>query len=171
MKKRTQYFAVGFLKRPFANSGSLSMVMNDNLEELIYDLEHVFIFVDGSYLPYFIENVEEKVDCIIKFEEVDNPETATTLSNKKIYITEDQFGDYDPTEISMNGDLVDYKVFNQKEFVGLVKNVEIFPSQIMINVDVNGFDKLIPLVPTFIIDINNKKEEILLDLPEGILDL
>jgi 16S rRNA processing protein RimM len=169
--ERTQYFSIGFLKRPYANAGHIACVINEHIEDIIYDLKHVFIYLDGAYIPFFLESVTEKGDIILKFDDVENPESAVKLSNKPLYITENQFGKFDRNELSTKGDLVGYKVYDNGLFLNEIIATEVFPSQVMIRLEINGVEKLLPLVNEFIINIDNKTKEVFLNLPEGILEL
>ena len=49
--------------------------------------------------------------------------------------------------------------------------VEETPAQLLITVDYSGREVLIPLVDDFIVELNKRKKTLLLNLPEGLLDL
>jgi 16S rRNA processing protein RimM len=169
--QRTTYFNVGYIKKPFGNEGYIAIDLNDEALDMIDDFAHFFIYLDGAYIPFFIETYDEKSEIIIKFEEVDNPEQAAKLSNHKIYITEDQFGGGNPNAFSIHTELENYAIYNNGALIGKVDNVEEYPSQLMMYFSYKGNIKLIPLAEDFIEKIDNKKKELYLSLPEGLLDL
>jgi 16S rRNA processing protein RimM len=169
--ERTQYFSIGYVKKSFGNEGLVSIDVEDQAIDLLDELKHVFIYLDGAYIPFFIDHVDEKTGLVLKFDEVDSPEAAGKLSNKKIYITEDQFGKGGHSMLSINTELDGYTIYNDGKLLSEVIDVEEYPSQLMVKIKVNGEEKLIPLVEDFIEKIDNKKKLIYLRLPEGLLDL
>jgi 16S rRNA processing protein RimM len=167
---KPQYFSIGQIKKPFGNQGFLSIDLNEEAYEIIDSLKHIFIYLDGAYIPFFIESIDEKSDLIIKLEEVENPEHGSKITNHKIYVTQDQIGD-ESTLIELQTDMIDYKVYNYDNLLSTIKDLEAFPSQLMALIEYKGEDKMIPLVEEFIKTIDHKKKAIYLELPEGILEL
>jgi 16S rRNA processing protein RimM len=74
-------------------------------------------------------------------------------------------------EAHAHTNLKNYKIFNQNTFIGNVFDMEELPSQIMVYIDYEDKQVMIPLVTDFIIELNHKTKEIFMELPEGILDL
>jgi 16S rRNA processing protein RimM len=169
--KRKEYYPIGHLKKPFGNHGHVTLDVKEEFDEYLEEFEHVFLYLDGSYIPFFIEEIDEKTDLMIKLEEVNNPESASKLSGKKIYITQDQIDEDLSISLSKYGELLGFEVYDNKILLGKILEVEEYPSQIMIKVSFKGKEILLPLVDSMIVSIDNDAKQIRLDLPEGILEL
>jgi 16S rRNA processing protein RimM len=169
--ERPIYFPIGHIRKPFGTNGSLSVNINEDIEELIFELPHFFVFKYGQYLPYFIDEVHDKGDIIVKLDIIDSPQLASLLSGKKIYVTQDQISEEITVSVSKFGDIEGYMVFNDDIELGEVEEVIEYPSQLMIKINYNNNEKLLPLVNEFLINIDQKKKIIVLHLPDGILEL
>jgi 16S rRNA processing protein RimM len=55
--------------------------------------------------------------------------------------------------------------------IGILKALEELPNQIMLITRYKDKDVLIPAVEEFIIEIDDKKKLVLLDLPQGLLEI
>lgn len=169
--ERPIYYPIGHIRKPFGTNGSVSVNINEDLEELIFDLPHFFVFVDGQYLPYFVDEVQDKGDIIVKLDIIDSPQTASQLSGKKIYVTQDQISEEMSVSVSKFGDIEGFMVYNDADALGEIEEVIEYPSQLMIKINYKGNEKLLPLVDEFLINIDQKKKIIVLHLPDGLLDL
>jgi 16S rRNA processing protein RimM len=169
--QRPTYYPIGNIRKPFGTNGAVCVTINEDVEDLIYELAHFFLFTDGQYLPYFIDEVVEKGDVVVKLDTINSPQHASQISGKKIYVTSDQLSEEINTSVVKFGDVNGYMVYNDDIELGLVEEVIEFPSQLMIKISHNSKEKLLPLVDAFLIKIDQKAKIIVLHLPEGILDL
>jgi 16S rRNA processing protein RimM len=169
--KRPTYFPIGNIRKPFGTNGSVSVNINEDVEDLIFDLRHFFIFKEGQYLPFFIDEVLDKGDIIIKLDIVDSPQQASQISGKNIYISSDQISAEMVNSVAKFGDVEGFTVFNDDIELGIVEEIIEYPSQLMIKINHNSKEKLLPMIDAFLINIDQKGKKIVLHLPEGLLDL
>ena len=74
--------------------------------------------------------------------------------------------------IDNNNNIVDnFKVYNNKEYLGVVISTINKTGQTIIEVKMSEKVVLIPLVDEFIIEINYDKNKIEMILPDGLLDI
>jgi 16S rRNA processing protein RimM len=138
---------------------------------LIYNIKHFFIFKDGQYLPYFIDEVLDKGDIVLKLDIITSPQQASMISGKNIYVSADQVSEDKIVSVAKFGDVKGYTVFNDDIELGIVEEIIEFPSQLMIKIQHNSKEKLLPMIDAFLINIDQKGKKIVLHLPDGILDL
>jgi 16S rRNA processing protein RimM len=169
--ERPIYYPIGQIRKPFGTNGLISVNINEDIEELIFDLPHFFVFMDGQYLPYFIDDIQDKGDIVVKLDIIDSPQLASQLSGKKIYVTQDQISEAMTVSVSKFGDIEGYMVYDDETALGKVEEVIEYPSQLMLKINYNNNEKLLPLVDEFLINIDQKKKIIVLHLPEGLLEL
>ncbi len=138
--------------------------MND-LEETIES-----VFIEG--LPYFIvdKDINSNDQAILIFDDITSKETAQKLCGKEISVPADQLEQVFEAEHyeEWTGFMIKDK---QLGTVGTVTGISELPQQVLLNVIYKDHEVMIPINDAFIVKINKRKKEILVDLPEGFLEI
>jgi len=172
-----KYIQIGYTKKTQGVGGILKMHIELPYEATAHEADHFYLDINGRYLPYFIEGLELGDDALIKFEEVDSKEKATSLTSKGIYMLEKDLVLVDENAISANSNLeyASLKGYTlHDEAVGEVGEiVEIleFPQQEMASIIYKEKEILIPINEGLISEILQAEKKIIMSLPEGLLDL
>jgi len=122
--------------------------------------EPVFIYFDGLPVPFFIEKLIPKGTnkAIVHITDVDCLKDAEELVGQAVF--QDLQFEEDAQE-----DFTGWKVFDRGNFVGEVSGLEDIPGNPCLYVG----ESLIPLHEDFIVNIDEAKQELYLDLPQGLL--
>lgn len=166
-----KYVKIGSLLKPVGTRGEIKTDIPDEFLEDFVNAAHVFILINGSYVPYFIESVRETNQILVKFEDMDDPEEASTVSQKDIFMEEKNITSSEFANQKDKEQLLDYTIISNRENIGTIIAVEIFPQQIMAVVQKDSKPFYLPLVDQFIVEINEEDKIIYMDLPDGILDI
>ena len=166
-----KYVKIGNLLKPVGTRGEIKTDIPDEFLEDFVNAAHVFILINGSYVPYFIESVRETNQILVKFEDMDDPEEASTVSQKDIFMEEKNITSTEFANQKDKEQLLDYTIISNRENIGTIIAVEIFPQQIMAVVQKDSKPFYLPLVDQFIVEINEEDKIIYMDLPDGILDI
>ena len=166
-----KYVKIGSLLKPVGTRGEIKTDIPDEFLEDFVNAAHVFILINGSYVPYFIESVRETNQILVKFEDMDDPEEASTVSQKDIFMEEKNITSTEFANQKDKEQLLDYTIISNRENIGTIIAVEIFPQQIMAVVQKDSKPFYLPLVDQFIVEINEEDKIIYMDLPDGILDI
>lgn len=173
MKEKIKYLQIGYTTKSFGVKGELKAIINESIDDdILYELDHLFLDYDGQYVPFFIEYMEENA---IKLEDVNTPEEANKLGNLAIYLSENQIDidSFSSESINIAG-LSGFKVIlpNGLE-VGEVLRVEEYPSQMMMIVSQVNSEKeiMIPIVESWILEFNELNKIIKMDIPQGLLQI
>lgn len=132
----------------------------------------IFIEVKkDEQLPYFHENtiVKNNEESIIKLEGVDTKEAASRLLQKKIWITKQDFEKLVSKNAPVN--LTGFIVFNHTEKLGAIEAVIEQPQQILLQLTINNKEVLIPVNESTLKNIDRKKKEVHVVLPDGLLEI
>lgn len=128
------------------------------------------VFLDSSTgkAPYFVEEWQETPNgLLVKLEEVNSIEVAKKLVGKKVYV--------DEKLVIQNNELFDWVGFelvdNMRGSLGLIKTVSDNGAQIIIGLNYNNKELLLPLVEEFITRVDEEKKIIFFNSPEGLIDL
>ena len=135
-------------------------------------IEALFIEeMKGSYLPYFIEDSKIKSDTeiYIKLEGINAKEAAHKLNHKQVWLAEEDFrklaGKAAP--IAMLG----FTLINEGNAIGVIEEVIEQPHQLLVRIEYKNKEALIPLHEESLDKVDNKKREVHVTLPDGLLDL
>lgn len=150
------------------------VVLRHNLEQKAWSaLPHIFIELRReSYIPYFIE--EKKAlnheEILLKLDEVATVEDARSLSGKAVYLEQEVYARIAPKGVSAS--LVGFTVTDKRAGVlGPVEDLFETPGQVLATIIYKGKEVMIPLVDATITGIDQAGRRIMVDLPEGLLDV
>jgi ribosomal 30S subunit maturation factor RimM len=166
------YYKIGTLMKSFGIDGKIKCTIDAHAKQDFINAEHIFLFVRGQYLPYFIEEIEEMGDFLVKIEDVNNKEDAGLIANKDIFLHESQIHHFDPKESIPKDELIGLKIFDKDifraEVVDLLENTE---QTTLIVKTLNGRDGYIPFSEDLILEYKPDEGELYLDLPDGLWEL
>lgn len=147
---------------------------------------HLKIFIDEFYiddfeemsaifinqLPYFIisKDINSDNQAIIFLEDIDTKEKAHPLQGKDIYAKDD-----DLTEIldeEPYNDVVGYTIVDKNSgTLGEIAQIIELPHQFLAQVFIDKKEILIPLNEDFIVNIDDDKKTVEMQLPDGFLEI
>src|SRR5690606_2707752 len=107
----------------------------------------------------------------IQFEDINSRTEAVPLTGSEIFLKEDEVEKYFADEAEGYEALIGYTLFDSDTKIGEIVDVEEMPMQVMAVVKVGEEEHLIPLADDWVININENEKIIVLDLPEGLLDI
>ncbi len=164
---------VGFTKKTHGSQGELKISLKDEYFDDFVNSEVVFINVQGKPLPFFIENLREAGDILLKIEDIDSPSDAKDLTSKALFLREKDIkitkkeGEVLTFEL-----MVGYEIFDEESgLIGKIESVEVMPQQHLAIVEYLGREVFIPLHPQMVVSLDEKARQLVLCLPEGLLDL
>ncbi len=122
---------VGFTKKTHGSQGELKITLKDEYFDDFVNSDVVFINVQGKPLPFFIENLREAGDILLKIEDVDSPSDAKDLTSKELFLREKDIkitkkeGEVLTFEL-----MVGYEIFDEETgLIGKIESVEAMPQQ------------------------------------------
>jgi len=167
-----EYFKLGKFVAVHGLRGELVLKHELRKRTSLKELKTVFIEkVTNSFLPWFIASIKIKNDeeVYVKLDGVDTREAAARLAGKEVWVTEADFKKHAAKSSPAN--LLGYKVVNNEKPLGIIVEVIEQPHQMLCKVEVNQKEALIPLNEDTLKKIDHKEREVLVILPEGLLDI
>lgn len=164
---------VGFTKKTHGSQGELKITVKDEYLEDFVNADVVFINVQGKPLPFFIENLRDAGDILLKIEDVDSPADAKNLTSKELFLREKDIkiqkkaGEILTFELMVGYELLDEETGS----IGIIEAVESLPHQHLAIVNYQDREVFIPLHPEIVVALDEKAKKITLRLPEGLLEL
>lgn len=168
------YISVGKLGKPHGIAGAFRFLLHRQLKSHAKFPKHFLLHAKGSYMPWFVAGYEliGISDGLVRFEDITTPEKARIYSGCELFLSEKDTNAYFKKDAEGLNYLKGYQVSDQTAgLLGPLVAIDESPAQILITIDYNGNEVLVPLVDEFIVELNKRKKTLLLDLPEGLLDL
>ena len=167
--------SVGKLGKPHGISGAFRFLLDRPFKNKKKATPYFLIENKGAMTPFFIVSIEwlGLSDGFIQFEEVKSPEEARRYSGTTLYLYEKDCQALFAKNQDQIGFLVGYTIIDEQlGEVGTISELFDNPAQLLASVTkLDGGEVMIPLPDEFIVDINKKKKELTVDLPEGLLEI
>ena len=167
-----QYISVGKIGKPHGLSGAFRFFLDRELKKKSKIPGHFILSLKGSYTPWFIKTVEWTGfnEGYILFEEVTSPEKGRQYTGTELFLSEKDINTYFKKDALSLDYLVGYKVSDEETGeIGVITEVVENPGQLLLCIENDGKEIMIPFVEDFVIELNKRKKEMLLSLPEGLI--
>lgn len=167
------YFYVGRIVRKFSYKGELIIQVDSDYPEIIIESESVYITIGDNLVPFFMEKKlwQKALQLRVRFEDVDSEQEADKLMGKKVYLPNSILPERTGLDF-YNNEILEFKVEDkQYGYVGIVKGVNDKTPQTLLEVHDERGTVFIPVNDEFIKKIDRKNQLIVVETPEGLLDL
>lgn len=137
-----------------------------------YKLESVFLEINQKLVPFFIQKISLSGQRgIVKFEDIDRIEEAQPLIKKDLYLPAEKFPEPDE-EALFYKHIIGFKVKDKNlGELGTIQDILERTGQDLLVMQYEDREVLIPVAESIILKADAKKKMLLVDLPEGLLEL
>ncbi len=167
-----EYFKIGKLVAVHGLTGELLLKHELGKKTSLKGLQAMFIEEKkNSFLPFFIEStkIKSENEIYIKLEGVNTREAAIKLTQKEIWVPEVDFKKF--AAKSAPASLLGYTIINNNEPLGEILELIEQPHQLLCRLEIKGKEVLIPLHEETLKKVNHSKKEVLVELPDGLLEI
>ena len=169
-----QLISIGYTKKPHGLKGEIKLQVEDTYLDDLLEMDSLLLDIKGKHTPFFIEDLRIGNSIIAKFEDIDTPEAALSIGSKEILVKSDDLKIMNQLKLEAGftyEDCLGFTIFDDNKEIGVIKELQEYPQQLMASLEYKGKETLIPLNDNFIKKIDQKKKHILMNLPEGLLEL
>ena len=178
MINQEEITAIGKFQKTHALKGELNAIL-DISEDYLLEKNAAIVEIDGIYVPFFANSIRPKgsTSYLVKLDGVNSEEEARIFVNKTIFALKSELAPFlnlDEDEIMEEDDLVGYTIKDDLsgEEIGVIDYVDSSTDNLLFIVSDSNEEKYyIPAAEEFIIEIDDEKKMIRMNLPEGLLDL
>ena len=169
---KDESFYIGYITKTKGLKGELQLFFEfDNYHNL--DLDVLFLELNGKMVPFFIAShkLYDNSTGLFYFEDVDHIDKAQPLVKKKAYLPLSKMperGEDDFTYEDLKGFLVTDETDGE---LGEIVAVNEYPQQFVATLFYKEKEILFPLNEEIIIEIDEDEKTLLVNLPEGLLDI
>jgi 16S rRNA processing protein RimM len=163
-------FKIGYIAKAHGLKGEVTLVVTETLDLTL--IKSVFVETKNNLVPYFIDAVSDRGDkAFVKFEDVNSVEQANVLKGCSIYLNKDLRPKLKRGEF-YDDEVINFSVEDENgEPLGVVKEVIHSGANRLLALIYLGKEVLIPVNGPFIVSVNKAKKKIIVQLPDGFLDI
>lgn len=165
------FIKVGRIGRVHGFKGELKFNADEEYLEDIIHAKSFLIHLGGQYIPYFVEYLRKS--SLLKLEAVDDKEIAQLLQHKEVFLPASVIREA-VEEVSDNpyADWIGYKIVDEERGeLGEISEVIDLPQHYLAEIEYEGKTVAIPLHEDLILGLDPEGKAVLMQLPEGLLDL
>jgi len=164
-------YQLGYIAKSHGLKGEVVAILECDDPFYYENLESLFLEKSGNLIPFFVSNIQINADkAIIAFEGLDNVDLATEIVGFGMYLPLSSLPELEKGQYYFH-ELIGYQFFNENQFLGLVVAIYQPSSQILVAVDYNGCEVLVPMEDEIIKLVDKVEKVIKAVLPEGLLEI
>lgn len=171
--KKEDCFYLGKIVKKYSFKGEVLAKLDTDQPELYEHLDAIFLELRNNLVPFFVERSQlHKSELLrLKFEDVDTEEDADSIMKSGLYLPLDLLPKLEGNKFYFH-EVIGFKIAD-KNFgdVGTITSINDTTAQALFEVDRNGTEILIPMNDKFIIKVDRENKLILVETPEGLIDL
>lgn len=173
MIRKEEVYKIGVFNKPHGVQGELSFTFTDDIFDRV-DCDYLICLLDGIFVPFFIEEYRFRSDttALMKLDGIDTAEKARMFTNVEVYFPTKFVDEAAESEHLSWNYFVGFRVKDKKHGeLGTVVEVDDSTVNTLFVIDHDGEELLIPAQEEFIVKMDNKKKLMIVDLPEGLVNL
>jgi len=171
--KKEDCFYLGKIVKKYSFKGEVLAKLDTDEPEIYENLDAIFLELRNNLVPFFIEHSQlHKSELLrIKFEDVDTEDDADAIMKSGLYLPSDLLPKLEGNKFYFH-EVIGFKIKDKNfGYVGIVKSINDSTSQSLFEIDREGTEILIPMNDEFIIEVNRTNKTIVVETPEGLIDL
>ncbi len=170
---KKECFYLGKVARKFSFKGEVLVFLDTDEPELYQNLESVFVELNKTLVPFFIEKSALHKDKFlrVRFEDIATEADADAIMNCEVYLPLSMLPKLDGNKFYYH-EIIDFDVEDLRlGNIGKMVRVNDSNAQPLFEIDKDGTEILVPMIDAFIIKIDRTNKKVILDTPVGLVDL
>ena len=171
--RKEDCFYLGKIAKKFSFKGEVLIYLDTDEPELYENMESVFVEFNKNLVPFFIENSSlHKNDFLrVQFEDVDSEEEADSILNCAVYLPLSMLPKLEGNQFYFH-EVIGFEIEDKRLGVfGKIVSINDSSAQPLFEV-VNGtVEILVPMIDQFLVKIDRKNKKVVMDLPEGLVEM
>ena len=165
---------IGYIHKPHGIHGELVVRFQEQYYETLEEYPTLLLEIDNLLVPYYISEeglrFKSGESVIVQFDWVDSDKKAKQLCGLSVFASLDDLIVSDD-EMAPH-ELIGYQLYDVTlGLIGEINDVHDYSGNLLLLVEYNGKEALVPLNEDLIVRLDEDHREIELQIPEGIFSL
>jgi len=165
---------IGTFRKPHGVAGTLELVFEPEWEASVEQAGILITDTDGLPVPWFVApngvRITSSKSALVDLDWINNQNLAKKLCGNSVYILKNHIiAGMKSQELY---EWSDFSVYNENgSLVGKINGMENFSGNLVMMIDTPQGEKMVPLHPDLILEINRETRKMTMKFPEGLLDI
>lgn len=171
--RKEDCFYLGKIAKKFSFKGEVLIYLDTDEPELYEDMESVFVEFNKNLVPFFIENSNlHKGDFLrVKFEDIDTEADADEIMGCEIYLPLNMLPKLEGNKFYFH-EVIGFEIEDQRLGVfGKIVSINDTSAQPLFEVLNGTVEILVPMIDQFLVKIDRENKKVMMDLPEGLVEM
>ncbi len=171
--RKEDCFYLGKIAKKFSFKGEVLIYLDTDEPELYENMESVLVELNKNLVPFFIENSSlHKNDFLrVRFEEVNSEQDAEAIIGKEVYLPLSTLPKLTGNKFYFH-EVIGFEIEDKRLGVfGKIQSINDSTAQPLFEVLNGEVEILIPMIDHFLIKIDRENKKVIMDLPEGLIEM
>ena len=171
--RKEDCFYLGKIAKKFSFKGEVLAYLDTDEPELYENLESVFVEFNKNLVPFFIVSFSlHKNDFLrIRFEDMNTEYDAYAIMNCPIYLPISMLPKLSGNKFYFH-EVIGFEIEDKRVGVfGKIVSINDTTAQALFEVENGAVQLLIPMIDQFLVKIDRPNKKVLMDLPEGLIEM
>ncbi|MFZ4679726.1 MAG: ribosome maturation factor RimM [Flavobacterium sp.] len=171
--RKEDCFYLGKIAKKFSFKGEVLIYLDTDEPELYENMESVFVEFNKNLVPFFIENSSlHKNDFLrVQFEDVDSEEEADSIIGCEVYLPLSMLPKLEGNKFYFH-EVIGFEIEDKRLGIfGKIVSINDTTAQPLFEVLNGEVEMLIPMVDHFLVKIDRENKKVVMDLPEGLVEM
>ncbi len=171
--RKEDCFYLGKIAKKFSFKGEVLIYLDTDEPELYENMESVFVECNNHLVPFFIEHsLLHKNDLLrVRFEDVKNEQEADELLGNSVYLPLKMLPKLTGNKFYFH-EVIGFEIEDQRLGVfGIIQSVNDSSAQPLFEVKNGDVEILVPIIDHFLVKIDRAHKKVLMNLPEGLVEM
>ena len=171
--RKEDCFYLGKIAKKFSFKGEVLLYLDTDEPELYENMESVFVEFNKNLVPFFIKNssLHKNNFLRVQFEDVDSETEADSIMNCEVYLPLDRLPKLSGNKFYFH-EVIGFEIEDKRLGVfGKIVSINDSTAQPLFEVLNGEVEMLIPMIDQFLVEIDRKSKKVVMDLPEGLVEM
>ena len=171
--RKEDCFYLGKIAKKFSFKGEVLLYLDTDEPELYENMESVFVEFNKNLVPFFIQNSSlHKNDFLrVQFEDVDSDEEADSILGCEVYLPLTMLPKLSGNKFYFH-EVIGFEIEDKRLGVfGKIVSINDTTAQPLFEVLNGEVEMLIPMIDHFLVEIDRTNKKVVMDLPEGLVEM
>ena len=167
-----QFYKIGHISRVHGNDGKVYIKLDVDNPADYSELESVFFEMENKPVPFFVEYSRQTPNGpLLKFDDINDREEAEGYVGTSLLLPIEVLPKLSDGKFYFHELIGALLIDKSKGALGEIKLIYDQTSQILLGVEKNGTEYLVPLVEAFNPFFKRNDNQLEMDLPDGIVEI
>lgn len=171
--RKDDCFYLGKIAKKFSFKGEVLIYLDTDEPEMYEEMESVFVEINKNLVPFFITHSQlHKGDFLkVRFEDVDSEEAADAILGCEVYLPLSMLPKLEGNQFYFH-EVIGFAIEDKRLGVfGEIVAVNDSSAQPLFEVMQGTTEILVPMIDAFLVKIDRDNKKVIMDLPEGLVEM